>query len=109
MQALVGTAAELQEHAELRQAFPPVLRADLCAHEGAVRERQRRLACPMTLFTADKDRLETDVVWAWEGYGNAPARRIWLQGDHLSVVLRLHELLGHIAMMLSGAVAVVRH
>ena len=97
MRVLFGAQEAAFGQAEMMNFHLPILRADCAAHEQSVLDRERRLDCPLTVFSTEHDaQAPTEAMQSWDRYTPYATRSVTLPGDHSSVLHAPEEMIGHI-------------
>jgi medium-chain acyl-[acyl-carrier-protein] hydrolase len=97
MRVRLGTQHAAAGQAEMLNFYLPIFRADCAVHEQSVLDRERRLDCPLTVFTAGLDqRASAEAVPDWNRYTGYATRNVLLSGDHVSALHAPEEMIGHI-------------
>jgi medium-chain acyl-[acyl-carrier-protein] hydrolase len=80
---LGGTPPAILAHDELVRMLVPALRADFALHETYQHQKQRPLACPLSVFGGAQDRMVArESLEAWSSHTSGPSRVQIFEGDH---------------------------
>jgi medium-chain acyl-[acyl-carrier-protein] hydrolase len=82
LRRLGGTPEEVLRQPELMSLTLPALRADLEILERYQLRDEPPLACPLTVFGGEADRIPPDDLEAWRAHTTAPFARLTLPGGH---------------------------
>jgi surfactin synthase thioesterase subunit len=100
---LGGTPSAVMTEPAMLEYLLPIIRADFLASEGCGIDAERRIGTPMTLFAGKTDNVvRPEAVWEWDRYTRAECNKIYLEGDHFSVLQQPAAALRHIAAKLGA-------
>ncbi|MEU4252578.1 alpha/beta fold hydrolase [Amycolatopsis sp. NPDC026612] len=104
LRKLGGSDAAMLADPELLAMILPAIRSDYRAVETYRHEPGRRLDCPVTVFTGDRDpRVSVDEARAWAGHTTGPAELRVLPGGHFFLVDQAALMIATITGKLTGA------
>ncbi len=104
LRKLGGSDAAMLADPELLAMILPAIRSDYRAVEKYRNEPGRRLACPVTAFTGDRDpRVSVDEARAWAEHTTGPADLHVLPGGHFFLVDQAAPMIATMTEKLAGA------
>lgn len=106
LRTLGGSDAAMLADPEVLEMILPAIRADYRAVETYRHDPDRRLDCPITVFTGDADpRVSIDEARAWQEHTTGPADLQVLPGGHFFLVDQGARLLSTLTEKLAAGAA----
>jgi len=103
LRKLGGSDAAMLADPELLAMVLPAIRSDYRAVETYRHEPGRRLDCPVTVFTGDRDpRVSVEEARAWEEHTTGPADLRVLPGGHFFLVDQAAPIIATVTEKLAG-------
>ncbi|MET8994881.1 alpha/beta fold hydrolase [Amycolatopsis sp. Hca4] len=105
LRKLGGSDAAMLADPELLAMVLPAIRSDYRAVDTYRHEPGRRVACPVTAFTGDRDpRVSVEEARAWAEHTTGPSELRVLPGGHFFLVDQAAPIIATITEKLAGAV-----